>query len=119
MIVLVVDDDTDTRDSLRDALEDEGYTVLTAANGSEALSTLERTRPDVMLLDMMMPDTSGNAVYEQLQHRPGLASIPVVAVTAEPSRAPLGMPALEKPVRLGKLLELVALCCDAGRYGPR
>jgi CheY-like chemotaxis protein len=115
VIVLVVDDDADARDTLRDALEDEGYVVLTAASGSEALATLEHTRPDVMLLDMMMPQTSGNSVHEQLQKRPELAAIPTVAVTAEPSRAPIGMPALEKPIRLRKLLELVALCCDAAR----
>ena len=115
MIVLVVDDDADTRDTLRDVLEDEGYVVLTAASGGEALATLEHARPDVMLLDMMMPGTSGNLVYEQLQKRPELAAIPTVAVTAEPSRAPIGMPALEKPIKLRKLLELVALCCETGK----
>jgi CheY-like chemotaxis protein len=115
VIVLVVDDDADTRDTLRDVLEDEGYIVLTAASGAEALETLEHTRPDVMLLDMIMPGTSGNAVYDQLQKRPRLAAIPTVAVTAEPSRAPIGMPAMAKPIRLRKLLELVALCCEAGK----
>jgi CheY-like chemotaxis protein len=113
MIVLVVDDDADTRDTLRDFLEDEGYTVLTAASGEQALQCLEHTRPDVMLLDMMMPMTSGNSLYEQLQKKPALASIQIVAVTAEPSRAPIGMPALEKPIKLHKLLELVELCCES------
>jgi len=112
MIVLVVDDDADTRETLRDFLEDEGYTVLVAANGNDALQCIEQTRPDVMLLDLMMPMTSGNSVYEQLQKRPGLASIPILAVTAEPSRAPLGMPALEKPIKLDRLLALVELCCE-------
>lgn len=115
MIILVVDDDADTRDTLRDFLEDEGYTVLTAANGASALRCLEHTRPDVILLDMMMPMTSGNSLYEQLQKRPDFASIPILAVTAEPSRAPIGMPALEKPIKLHKLLELVELCCEGSQ----
>ena len=115
MIVLVVDDDADTRDTLRDVLEDEGYTVLVAANGSDALQCIEHTRPDVMLLDMMMPMTNGNSLYDQLQKRPRFASIPIVAVTAEPSRAPIGMPALEKPVKLDRLLALVALCCEGSQ----
>jgi CheY-like chemotaxis protein len=115
VIVLVVDDDADARETLRDVLEDEGYTVLIAANGADALQCLERTRPDVMLLDLMMPLTSGNSVYEQLQKKPSLASIPIIAVTAEPSRAPIGMPALEKPIKLHKLLELVALCCEGSQ----
>lgn len=115
MIVLVVDDDADTRDTLRDFLEDEGYTVLTAASGADALRCLEHTRPDVMLLDLMMPMTSGNSLYEQLQNKPRFASIPILAVTAEPSRAPIGMPALEKPIKLHKLLELVELCCEGSQ----
>jgi CheY-like chemotaxis protein len=115
MIVLVVDDDADTRETLRDVLEDEGYTVLVAANGSDAMQCIEHTRPDVMLLDMMMPMTNGNSLYDQLQKRPSLASIPVLAVTAEPSRAPIGVPALEKPVKLDRLLALVALCCEGSQ----
>jgi CheY-like chemotaxis protein len=115
VIVLVVDDDAATRETLRDVLEDEGYTVLTAANGAEALRCIEHTRPDVVLLDMMMPMNSGNSLYEQLQNKPHLASIPILAVAAEPSRAPIGVPALEKPIKLHKLLELIALCCEASQ----
>jgi DNA-binding response OmpR family regulator len=115
MIVLVVDDEADARDTLRDVLEDEGYTVFVAASGSDAMRCLERVRPDVILLDLMMPLTSGNTVYEQLQKRPSSASIPILVVTAEPSRAPLGVPTLEKPIRLDKMLKLVELCCQGSQ----
>jgi CheY-like chemotaxis protein len=113
VIVLVVDDEADARDTLRDVLEDEGYTVRVAGNGADALASIEQTRPDVVLLDLMMPSTNGNAVYEHLQRRATDASIPVVVVTADPSRAPAGVPTLEKPIRLDRMLKLVALCCKA------
>ena len=57
--ILVVDDDTDIRDSLVELLEFEGYSVVGAANGKEALDQLRRRLPAVVLLDLMMPVIDG------------------------------------------------------------
>jgi CheY-like chemotaxis protein len=82
--VLVVDDDEDVRRSVADALEDEGYRVATAPNGGDALRLLkdESVRPDLILLDMMMPGMDGWAFREEQRRDPEIASIPIVVFTA-------------------------------------
>lgn len=108
-MILIVDDDVHGRDTLREALEDEGYRVVVARDGREAMQQLERTRPSLMILDLLMPGMHGNALYDEMQRSPLLAKIPVLVTTSDPSRAPLGLPTLAKPLRLDKLLSLVAL----------
>ena len=106
--VLVVDDEPDIRESLRDALEDEGYDVVTAANGREALTLLPGLpRPLAMILDIIMPVMSGAELYTALQADPGLASIPVVVSTSDPSRAPAGVLLMRKPIDLDRLLAVI------------
>jgi CheY-like chemotaxis protein len=106
--VLVVDDEPDIRESLRDALEDEGYDVVTAANGREALTVLPRLpRPLAMILDIIMPVMSGAELYMALQADPLLASIPVVVSTSDPSRAPAGVLLMRKPIDLDRLLAVI------------
>jgi CheY-like chemotaxis protein len=107
--VLVVDDDPDIRESLRDALEDEGYDVVTAANGREALDVLPGlSRPLAMILDIIMPVMSGVELYATLQSNPNFATIPVVVSTSDPSRAPSGVLLMRKPIDLDRLLSVVA-----------
>ncbi len=65
--VLVVDDDADTREVLKDRLDSLGYQVLTAASGREALEVLERHNPQLVLLDIEMPDMSGLQVLKQIR----------------------------------------------------
>ena len=75
--ILVVDDDPDIRTSLAEILGDEGYRVAGARNGREALDYLRRrTRPSLILLDMMMPDMDGWLFRREQQKLPELASIP-------------------------------------------
>ena len=106
--VLVVDDEPDIRESLRDALEDEGYDVVTAANGREALTVLPGLpRPLAMILDIIMPVMSGAELYTALQADPHLASIPVVVSTSDPSRAPAGVLLMRKPIDLDRLLAVI------------
>jgi CheY-like chemotaxis protein len=106
--VLVVDDEPDIRESLRDALEDEGYDVVTAANGREALTVLPGLpRPLAMILDIIMPVMSGAELYTALQADPLLASIPVVVSTSDPSRAPAGVLLMRKPIDLDRLLAVI------------
>jgi CheY-like chemotaxis protein len=107
--VLVVDDEPDIRDSLRDALGDEGYTVMVASNGHEALELLPRLpRPCVVILDIIMPIMSGTELYGAMQSDPHLADIPVVVSTSDPSRAPSGVLIMKKPINLDRLLTTVA-----------
>lgn len=80
--VLVVDDDPNALDIVRTYLESRGYTVATAKDGKEALAQLERTRPALVLLDVMMPGMDGWEVARIIKNHPGFDSIRVVMLTA-------------------------------------
>lgn len=108
-MILVVDDEVHSRETLRDVLEDEGYTVMTARNGVEALAQVMLHKPSLVILDLLMPGMGGNALYEEMQKSPELAKVPVLVTTSDPSRAPRGVPTLAKPLTLDRLLSLVAL----------
>jgi DNA-binding response OmpR family regulator len=112
--LLVIDDDHDILFSLQDALEMEGYQVSTARTGREALESLKGgLRPDLILLDLMMPDISGWAFRAWQRSDAELASIPVVIVSGQGLStrdvAELGVAGyLPKPLDLDELLSLVA-----------
>jgi CheY-like chemotaxis protein len=111
--ILLVDDDTDLRVSVAEALEDEGHQVLHAANGREALQQLkEGQRPDLILLDMMMPVMDGWQFRAEQQKLAELVAIPTVIFTAY--NVPAGTTEqlnaagiLKKPLRLAQLLAVV------------
>ncbi len=107
-MILIVEDETHGRETLREVLQDEGYEVEVARNGLEAMHHLERIRPTLMILDLLMPGMSGTALYAEMQKSPELAKIPVLVTTSDPSRAPRGVPTLVKPLKLERLLSLVA-----------
>jgi CheY-like chemotaxis protein len=107
--VLVVDDEPDIRDSLRDALEDEGYEVAVARNGREALDALPTLpRPVGIILDIIMPVMSGVEFYAAMQADARFAGTPVLVSTSDPSRAPSGVLIMRKPIDLDRLLNAVA-----------
>jgi CheY-like chemotaxis protein len=107
--VLVVDDEPELGDSLRDALEDEGYRVAVARNGKEALDALPALEaPLAIILDIIMPVMSGTELYAAMQADPRLASIPVLVSTSDGSRAPSGVLIMKKPIDLDRLLDAVA-----------
>ena len=81
--VLVVDDDPKTRDMLRRTLQKAGWMVAEAANGCEAIETLERSNPALILLDLMMPGMDGFEVLERLQGDETWREVPVIIVTAK------------------------------------
>ncbi len=107
-MILIVEDEAHGRETLREVLQDEGYEVETARNGLEAMHHLQRIRPQLMILDLLMPGMSGTALYDEMQKSPALAKIPVLVTTSDPSRAPRGVPTLVKPLKLERLLSLVA-----------
>lgn|GEM_PF-44119 len=80
--ILVVDDLAEIRDLLQVYLEDEGYQVLTACNGEEALAAVAAHPPDLILLDIMMPGTDGYEVCRRLKSDEKTAFIPIVMLTA-------------------------------------
>jgi two-component system response regulator MprA len=80
--VLVVDDDPSIQGFLAEALADEGYGVRTAANGREALAVLEDWRPDVILLDLMMPEMDGWLFRAEQRAIPAVADVPVIVLSA-------------------------------------
>jgi len=105
--VLIVDDDEALRAVIAEALGDEGLTVSCSANGLEALKVLRSgLRPDVILLDLMMPVMDGWSFREEQSRDAALAAIPVVVVTAAQwLHKPIDARAiLRKPFRLDELL---------------
>lgn len=111
--ILIVEDDTDIRESLRDAFEDEGYKVRCAANGLEGLEALRTFEaPCIVVLDLVMPLMSGNELYAAMQADPRLADIPVIISTSDPSRAPSGVVLLKKPINLRTMLITVERLCQ-------
>jgi DNA-binding NarL/FixJ family response regulator len=80
-IVLVVDDSPETLRMLTDALEEAGMTVLVAREGEYALSIMERVRPDVILMDALMPGTDGFETCRRLKQNKALAHVPVIFMT--------------------------------------
>lgn len=112
---MVVDDDSMFRDLLTYGLEEDGYDVVTATNGADAASILEKTRPDVLIVDMMMPVMDGLRFLEWLKEKARL-EIPTLLLTCIDDRA-LFVEALVagaeevilKPVGLDILLEKLRL----------
>ncbi len=109
--VLVVDDELDIRETLKDILEDEGYSVELAAHGQAALLLLERVVVDVIILDLVMPVLDGLATYQRLRADARWAKIPVIISTSDPSRAPTGPPIVRKPIDLDVMLRVIAAGC--------
>lgn len=85
--VLVCDDEAVLRLLVRATLENGDYTVVEASDGDEALARSRSARPDVILLDMMMPGKSGSEVLRELRSDPQTAATPVIMLTARAQAA--------------------------------
>jgi len=80
--VLVVDDESDFIQLLKYNLENQGFDILTATDGVQALNAARRELPDVVLMDLMLPDLDGFSVCEILHSQPSTAKIPIIVVSA-------------------------------------
>jgi len=80
--ILVVEDKATSRELLRTVLERQGYFVMEAANGQEALRRVNKDSPDLVLLDLQIPSPNGYEVLKEIRGNRHLAHIPVVALTA-------------------------------------
>jgi CheY-like chemotaxis protein len=118
--ILVVDDEPMVRQSLGQFLGDEGYTVEEAADGADALARVGEHRPDVILLDLMMPGMNGRQFLRALRDDPRYSDLPVVVMTAVRGLTvqPAAMGAsevVEKPFDVDDLLNKVALAIYRSR----
>jgi DNA-binding response OmpR family regulator len=82
MQILVVEDDPDVRDALEMTLSDAGYAVSVAATAGEALRVADAAVPDLVLLDLMLPDRPGEDVYRALRANPLMRGVAVIMVSA-------------------------------------
>jgi CheY-like chemotaxis protein len=119
--VLLVDDEFALTDTLKEFLEDEGYSVECAANGQEALEAMERKVPDLVVSDMMMPLMDGYALLREMRSRSNLKSIPVLLTSSVSRQTVLSRHALldfsgflQKPFKLNSFLDLVRKLTTAG-----
>ena len=114
--ILVVDDDHDIRELTTEVLVLAGYRVRSARNGRVALEQARRLRPDLIVLDLMMPEMSGWEFLEAQREDTLLHSIPVIVVTAGTDTYAEGAAALmRKPLDVRLLLAIVARLCGGGR----
>jgi CheY-like chemotaxis protein len=118
--VLVLEDEDDLREMMREALELNGYAVVTASEGKQALEELSRIEHIcLVLLDLFMPGMNGWDFYAELRRRPEYAEVPVVVHSSAPERAPAGVTrAMGKPVVLTRLLSIVEEFCDKTAVAP-
>ena len=112
--VLIVEDDEDLREMMAQLLSIEGFKAATVANGREALAYLHANKPDVILLDLMMPVMDGWEFRRQQKADPDLAHVPVIVLSAlDQARAEAVDAAafLKKPLDFDRLLRLVRQHC--------
>jgi CheY-like chemotaxis protein len=121
--VLVVEDQLDMRFFLKTLLETSGYVPVITKNGQEGLAAAQQHRPDLVILDVMMPQEGGAVMYRNLKEDPDLKSTPVIMLTAvsgttfrhflkmlgAQSRQPVPMPEahVEKPPDPKRLLQTI------------
>jgi len=118
--ILVVEDDASIRGLVSDLLRDDGYQVSEACNGAEALDAVREQRPDLIVLDLMMPVMDGWTFVEECRREPGFDDVPIVVTsashdlprTAERLRSLGVRTCLAKPFDVDGLLALVE------RYAP-
>ncbi len=107
--VLVVEDDPDIRDVLAYTLEREGFEVLGVSDGERALEVMRATRPDLVLLDLLMPGLDGRGVARVMMGESALSRIPVVSMSASPEEvAPsLARVHVQKPFTIAAIVDAI------------
>ena len=111
--VLVVEDERELREMMRDALELNGYAVVTAEHGDDALAKLPTIEHlCLVILDLLMPVMDGWDFVTKLRQQSGLALVPVVVHTSAAGQAPAGVTrVVQKPLMFDKLLSIVREYC--------
>ncbi len=93
--VIIVDDDADTAEMFAEMMRVGGYRIVKTSRGSHATQIIAAEKPDIVILDIMMPDISGLEVLRFMRREPNLRKIPVILVSAKsmPSDIKVGMEA--------------------------
>ena len=125
--ILIVDDDVDASQIVKMILEKTGlYTVSVCNRGSEAFKIIQDTRPEMVLLDIMMPDADGTDIADQIQKDKSLASTRIVFMTSLVSKTEVlknsvigGHPFIAKPVSSETLLQRVKGLFEIGNKPQR
>jgi len=113
--VLVVEDNRELRELLVDLLESDGYQVSAAENGEEALEKARLRRPELILLDLMMPVMNGWQFRERQLQDPSLSDVPVIVLSAFASNLDFAG-YLPKPFRVADVLVAVHECVCGGSH---
>jgi CheY-like chemotaxis protein len=113
--VLIVEDEEDLREMMREALELKGYRVVTAHEGQDALDKLAGIEQlCLVLLDLLMPGMNGWEFFEKMRERPELAQVPVIVHSSASNRAPVGVTrVLQKPILFDRLISVVGEYCGS------
>jgi len=117
--IMIVDDETDIQEYLMAALEDSGYSTCTANDINDILGSVYQKKPDLIILDIMMPDRSGISIYREIQQTHEFKTIPIILMSGlssknefiekllhdEKDSDKVAVPAvfMEKPIQLEKL----------------
>jgi DNA-binding response OmpR family regulator len=105
--ILVVDDEQDVRDYLSSYLEDQGYDCRAAQDGLVAMEMVQQEPPDLILLDLQMPEETGTGLYRKLHHKKDLREIPVIVISGLAGRdvaVGKSVPVFDKPIDKEALL---------------
>ena len=112
--ILYVEDNIDNRTLVRRILMAEGYNLLEAVNATEALEILNGTQPDLILMDINMPDMDGYTLTAKIKGMPGFESVPIIALTANVMRGDRERSLeagcdgyIQKPIDIDKLSEQI------------
>jgi CheY-like chemotaxis protein len=106
-LILAVDDERDIRDFLKNLLEDQGYEVGLASDGLEAMEKVNERAPDLILLDLQMPEETGTGFFRKLQHSKDHRMIPVIVISGLAGRnlaVSKSVPVFDKPIDEAGLL---------------
>ncbi len=112
--VLVVEDEEELREMMRDALELNGYSVVTAEHGRDALARIPAIdNLCLVILDLVMPVMDGWEFVDRLRAQSAFASVPIVVYTSAVSQAPTGVTrVIQKPLMFDRLLSIVREFCS-------
>src|SRR5215831_619689 len=120
--ILIVEDDQDVSQIIKDVIEGQGYRAIVVSNGRDALGVLEEERPALMLIDLFMPVMSGAELLKAIKRNPQLADIPRVIMTAANDQM-IGvredLSVLYKPVDFEALTRLLQQFCGPARARSR
>lgn len=118
--ILVIDDEPEITDIVETYFENLGYTVETANAGQEGVETARKFKPNLVLLDIMMPGTTGYEICTELKRMPELAGVPVVFLTGRDTREDSGRSFqsggdmfVKKPFSCERLAELVKIALSS------